>query len=226
MVDFYDIYLHHGAAYQAMIAAEDFQDNLATSLHQIIPPASKTLLDLGSGTGRLPRILANDFEQITALDLHRNMLLQQQAEKNLSIIQGDMRMLPIPHHQFDVVSAGWAIGHLTGWYPDNWQEHVSMVLHEMQRTVKPGGVIIIMETMSTGATQPAPPVPWLATLYDWFESAWGLQRQVIPTDYLFASVEQAKSLTGFFFGEELVDQIEKNQWQQLPEWTGIWWKKA
>ena len=224
MVDFYEIYRHQGAAYQAMIAAEDFQGNLAKTLHDLIPAKSSSLLDLGSGTGRLPRILAPDFQQIIALDLHRNMLLQQQAEHNLSIIEGDMRLLPIADHQFDVVTAGWAIGHLTGWYPDDWKDHVGNVLNEMQRTVKPGGVIIIMETVSTGATQPAPPAPWLAALYDWFENTWDLQRSIISTDYLFSSIDEAKALTGFFFGEELTQKIEQNQWKQLPEWTGLWWK--
>ena len=226
MVDFYDIYRHQGAAYQAMIAAEDFQENLVKTLHELIPANSKTLLDLGSGTGRLPRILAPDFEQIVALDLHRNMLLQQQADSNLSIIEGDMRVLPIADHPFDVVTAGWAIGHLTGWYPEDWKEQAANVIKEMQRTVKPGGVIIIMETMSTGATQPAPPVPWLAALYEWFESEWGLQRKIISTDYLFSSTEEAKALTGFFFGEDLIRDIEQNNWKQLPEWTGIWWKSV
>ena len=224
MVDFYDIYRHHGAAYQAMIAAEDFQGNLAKTLHEFIPAHSISLLDLGSGTGRLPRVLGADFEQIIALDLHRNMLLQQQTENNLSIIEGDMRILPIAGHHFDVVTAGWAIGHLTGWYPDDWKEHVGNVINEMQRTVKPGGVLIIMETMSTGALQPAPPVPWLAALYEWFENDWAFQRRIISTDYLFSSIDEAKTLTGFFFGEELTQKIEQNNWQQLPEWTGIWWK--
>ena len=224
MIDFYDIYRHQGAAYQAMIAAEDFQANLAKTLYELIPANSQTLLDLGSGTGRLPRILAPHFEQTIALDLHRNMLLQQQAESNLSIIEGDMRILPIADRAFDVVTAGWAIGHLTGWYPEDWKYHVGAVLKKMQRTLKPGGVIIIMETMSTGATQPAPPAPWLADLYQWFEHTWNFQHKVISTDYLFSSIEEAKTLTGFFFGEDLTQKIEQNNWKQLPEWSGIWWK--
>jgi ubiquinone/menaquinone biosynthesis C-methylase UbiE len=224
MVDFYDIYRHQGAAYQSMIAAEDFQGNLAKALREMIPSGSKTLLDLGSGTGRLPRILGGYFEEIVALDLHRNMLLQQHAEVNLSILEGDMRIIPFTDHCFDVVTAGWAIGHLTGWYPQNWKEHVSHVLNEMIRVVKPGGLIVIMETMSTGALQPAAPVPWLAELYAWFEREWGLQRSVIATDYMFSSIKEAKALTGFFFGEDLTEKIEQNGWIQLPEWTGLWSK--
>lgn len=224
MVDFYDIYRHQGAAYQAMIAAEDFQGNLSRILYELIPRDSKSLLDLGSGTGRLPRILSAYFENIVALDLHRNMLLQQQIESNVSMIEGDMRWVPLADHSFDVVTAGWAIGHLTGWYPEDWQDHAGLVLEEMHRTVKSGGLMVIMETMSTGAVEPAPPVPWLANLYEWFADKWGFERDVIATDYRFASVEEAKASTGFFFGEALVEKIEQHQWKQLPEWTGIWWK--
>ncbi|MBI9050614.1 MAG: class I SAM-dependent methyltransferase [Anaerolineaceae bacterium] len=225
MVDFYNIYKHQGAMYQAMIEAEDFQQNLVRALRAKIPNNSRNLLDLGSGTGRLPRILQHDFDSIIGLDLHRNMLLQQQADPNLNILQADMRILPVSDSSFDVVSAGWAIGHLCGWYPQDWHEHISKVLDEMQRTCKPGGLLMIMETMSTGALQPAPPTPWLAELYDCFVANWGFTQKVISTDYLFPSVMQAKALTGFFFGEQMLEKIDQYQWQQLPEWTGIWWKR-
>ena len=48
--------------------------------------------------------------------------------------------------------------------------------------------------------------------------------EIIPTDYKFDTVEQAVEYTEFFFGRELSDQIRKNRWARLPEWTGIWYK--
>lgn len=223
MVDFLQIYQQQGARYQAMIEAEDFQGNLRTALCDLLPEHRTSLLDIGSGTGRLPRILKDQFSRIVALDLHRDMLLQQQDDAYLPLIQGDMRQLPLAGNQFDVVSAGWAIGHLCGWYPDQWKKHVSRVMLEMQRMVKPGGMMLIMETMSTGAFQPAPPVPWLAELYDWFEQEWHFHRQVVATDYAFPSPQLAKEHLGFFFGDELTEKIDLYQWKQIPEWTGIWW---
>ena len=79
-----------------------------------------------------------------------------------------------------------------------------------------------METMTTGSLTPAPPTPALAEYYAWLENEWGFQRQVIATDYQFASVEQAVEYTAFFFGEELARQIRANGWARLPEWTGVW----
>jgi ubiquinone/menaquinone biosynthesis C-methylase UbiE len=225
MVDFFlDIYRQKAGPYHTMIMAEDFQQHLKQSLTALLPPQCSRLLDLGSGTGRLPRILKDEFDQIIALDLHRAMLLEQQREANLQIVEGDMRQLPIPSASFDVVSAGWAIGHLCGWYPQTWRQEVSRVLEEMRRTVRPGGTVMIMETYSTGAFEPAPPTAGLAQLYQWFAEEWGFNHQVISTDYLFPSPEIAREQMGFFFGEELSEKIERYQWRQVPEWTGIWWK--
>jgi ubiquinone/menaquinone biosynthesis C-methylase UbiE len=223
MVDFLDIYRHQGTNYQRMIEAEDWLGNLAKAFSGLLPLERKlTLLDLGSGTGRIPRLLRNKVDQIVALDLHREMLKQQQP--NTQIIQADMRRLPFPAHHFDVSSAGWAIGHLCGWYPECWHMQVRGVLEEMHRSVKPGGKLIIMETLSTGALQPAPPTPALAELYAWFEDVWGFEHQTITTDYLFSSPKEAKACLGFFFGEDLIQKIDHYQWSQVPEWTSIWWK--
>ena len=152
------------------------------------------------------------------------MLLRQQGEANLQLIEGDMRQLPIPSASFDVVSAGWAIGHLCGWCPQTWRQEVSRVLEEMQRTVNPGGLVMIMETYSTGALDPVPPTPGLAALYQWYTGEWGFKQQVISTDYLFSSPQEAREQMGFFFGQALCEKIERYQWRQVPEWTGIWWK--
>ena len=225
-MDFLDIYRHEGERYQRMIAAEDFQHNLKSTLTALLPAHPANLLDLGSGTGRLPCLLDDTCGRITALDLHRDMLLQQPSADTLAILQSDMRSLPFEQRQFEVVSAGWAIGHLVGWYASDWQTQVDAVLNEMQRVVLPGGTLLIMETFSTGALQPAPPTSGLAALYTWFEEHWGFQRKVIATDYLFRSVEEACDLTGFFFGEELVQKIKDNNWRRLPEWTGVWCRHA
>jgi ubiquinone/menaquinone biosynthesis C-methylase UbiE len=221
MVDYYAIYQQQAAAYHAMITAEDYQHHLRDALLALLPRRKTGLLDLGSGTGRLPRILKDEFNQIAALDLHRPMLQQQPRGTNLQLLQADMRFLPIPSHNWDVVSAGWAIGHLCGWYPQTWRQEVKQVLQEMHRTVILGGLLVIMETMSTGEAQPAPPVPWLAEFYAWLEGEWGFAHQTIATDYCFPSPQAAVEAMGFFFGETLTQKIERYQWCRVPEWTGI-----
>ena len=97
-------------------------------------------------------------------------------------------------------------------------------MSEMLRVLKPGGALIIIETLTTGSTIPASPTKGLARYYDWLETHWGFTRQEISTDYQFADIDEAAELAAFFFGEDLADKVRANHWVRLPEWTGVWGK--
>ena len=141
-------------------------------------------------------------------------------------MHADNRRLPFRDGFADIVTAGWALGHLRGWYPQDWRTQIGLILEEMLRVVKPGGSLMIMETMTTGALVPAPPNAELAEYYGWLEDTWGYSRSVIRTDYQFDSVEDAVEKTTFFFGEEMADLIREHGWARLPEWTGVWHRRA
>lgn len=230
MDHFRRIYASRAADYHRMIAPEDADGNLFHAIQQVTPLHGKRLLDLGTGTGRLTLLLAKQAAQMVGLDLHWDMLRENARQRSLltvhwSLLQGDMRALPLPDGWADVVTAGWAIGHLRGWYADDWQTQIGRVLREMQRVAAPGGVLIIVETLTTGSLAPAPPTEPLAEYYAWLESEWGFRRQTIRTDYQFASVEEAATRTEFFFGAALAEKIRAEGWARLPEWTGVWSRK-
>ncbi|HEY2370390.1 MAG TPA: hypothetical protein VGH87_28535 [Polyangiaceae bacterium] len=44
----------------------------------------------------------------------------------------------------------------------------------------------------------------------------------IRTDYEFASVEEAASITGFFFGEAFAERVREKNSARVPECTGVW----
>jgi ubiquinone/menaquinone biosynthesis C-methylase UbiE len=225
------IYSSRAADYHRMIAPEDADGNLLSALRAITPLAGKRILDLGTGTGRLPLLLAREAAQVVGLDLHWDMLMENARQRALitghwSLVQGDMRALPFPSAWAEVLTAGWAIGHLRGWFPDDWKAQVGRVLREMLRVAAPGGAVIIMETLTTGSLTPAPPTEGLAEYYAWLEGEWGFRRQTIQTDYQFASVKEAVARTEFFFGAEMAEKIRENHWARLPEWTGVWWRVA
>ena len=227
---FRNIYSSRASDYHRLIAPEDADGHLARTLRRLIPPGQR-ILDLGTGTGRLPLLLARDAKQMVGLDLHGDMLRENAAQRSLSIahwslVQGDMRALPFPTAWAQVVTAGWAIGHLRGWHPDDWQTQISRVLKEMRRIAAPGGVIVILETLTTGSLTPAPPTEGLAQYYAWLESEWGFTRETLSTDYQFANVDEAVERSEFFFGAEMAEKIRANGWARLPEWTGIWSKRA
>jgi ubiquinone/menaquinone biosynthesis C-methylase UbiE len=184
---------------------------------------------LGSGTGRLPLLLAGEAAFTAALDYYRDMLAENARQRERAggawaLAQGDMRAAPFAADCADVVTAGWAIGHLRAWHAADWRAEIGRVLREMHRLAAPGGVLIILETLTTGSHTPAPPTPELAEYYGWLEEEWGFARRAVSTDYQFRSAEDAVARTDFFFGAELSGEIRRRDWARLPEWTGLWSK--
>ena len=115
------IYSSQADAYHRLIAAEDVDGNLLLALQRIASLEHARLLDLGSGTGRIPLLVHPFTPRITALDLYRDMLNQQSIQRSNTgaqwpLIQADMQQLPFRSTSFDIVTAGWAIGHFLSWY--------------------------------------------------------------------------------------------------------------
>ncbi|RME97833.1 MAG: class I SAM-dependent methyltransferase [Chloroflexi bacterium] len=229
MDHFVEIYRHRAADYHRMVQPEDADGNLLPALERVAPLDGRRILDLGSGTGRLPLLLAGRAAQVVALDLHTGMLREHLRQRELRggswpLLRGDMRALPVSAGWADVVTAGWAIGHFVGWYGAEWPAQIDRVLKEMHRVVRPGGALIIVETLTTGSLVPAPPNKGLARYYHRLETTWGFSRQQIRTDYQFDNVDDAVARTEFFFGAELSAKVRANGWARLPEWSGVWGK--
>jgi ubiquinone/menaquinone biosynthesis C-methylase UbiE len=226
------IYTHRATEYHRLITPEDVDGNLLPALERVTTFQDKRIVDLGTGTGRIPRLLGGQAAQIVGLDLHRAMLRENRVQRSQAggqwgLLQGDMRALPLPAAWAEVITAGWSIGHLTGWHPgrEAWQIQIGRILAEMHRVVAPDGTLIIIETLTTGSLSPKPPSPVLADYYTWLEQEWGFTRQEIRTDYQFESVEEAIVHTEFFFGQDLAARIREQSWNRLPEWTGVWAKR-
>jgi ubiquinone/menaquinone biosynthesis C-methylase UbiE len=210
-----------------MITAEDVDGNLLNTLLKVVPVHAKRLLDLGSGTGRIPLLVNGLASQVVALDLQLAMLRENQVLRNATgghwgLVQADMRFLPVPAAWAEVTIAGWAIGHMRSWFAYNWQEQIGRALDEMERVTAASGYLVIFETLGTGSLEPAPPAVQLAEYYSWLEGHWGFNRHTFPTDYQFSDVDQAVAYTEFFFGSQLAASIRAHGWSRLPEWTGMW----
>ncbi len=226
---FKQIYAAQAFEYHRMIDREDVEHHLIDALEAICPIRGRRMVDIGSGTGRIPLLFDGIAGQMIAMDIAPDMLRQNATQREKAggtwdLVQADNRRLPLPDGWAEVVTAGWAIGHSCGWYPQTWREEIARAVGEMERVACRGGTVIIMETLSTGALEPAPPNADLAAYYRMLEQECGFRRDTISTDYQFGSVDEAVAYTEFFFGQELADKIRANGWARLPEWTGIWSK--
>jgi len=223
---FIEVYQRHADLYDAMVKREDYQGNLLPALFGAAPLKGAFVVELGAGTGRLTRLLTPHAASVAAFDMSAHMLRTAAATLPKggawSLGVADNAHLPLRAGVADVVLAGWSLGHATGWYPDTWRDVIGAALREMRRVLKPDGVAVILETMGTGYTEAVPTNDTLAAYYAWLEGEWGFTRQVIRTDYHFASVDEADRLTRFFFGDALADRIRAESLTMLTEHTGVW----
>ncbi len=230
MPDHREIYQSRAGAYDRLVAREDYEDNVPRALAEIWPLAGRTVVELGAGTGRLTRILAPLAHRIWLYDASAPMLsvavkhLEALGTGNWGAAVADHRHLPLPAGLADVAISGWSVCYLNDWSRSRWWEEVARGLREMERVLRKDGTIVLIETLGTGRTTPQAPGR-LGEYYAYLEQEEGFNRTWIRTDYEFASLEEARELAGFFFGEELAAKVEEEKWIKLPECTGLWWRR-
>jgi ubiquinone/menaquinone biosynthesis C-methylase UbiE len=225
-MDFERIYNSEAARYDLLVSREDYQGNILKALQEIRPLINLEIIELGAGTGRLTRLLAPLVKHILVTDISPHMLdmaCKRQEIGRCYYAVAENGRLPVADNSADLAIAGWSIGHQTGWHPDDWPQRVDRVVTEMKRVLRPGGTAVILETLGTGRENPQPPTPALADYYARLETLHDFRQKWIRTDYRYQSVDEAETLTRFFFGAKLADRIASDKITLLPECTGIWY---
>ncbi|WP_302058060.1 demethylmenaquinone methyltransferase [Paenibacillus sp. MZ04-78.2] len=142
-----------------------------------------------SGTGN---IVGLDFSQ-NMLDVGDEKVKRLGMDKQIKLVQGNAMALPFEDHSFDYATIGFALRNV----PD-----VVKVIEEMQRVVKPGGMVISLE-LSKPTWQ-----PFKSIYYFYFQKVLPLLGKLIVKRY-----EQYKwlpeSLKSFPDHKELADIFRK-----------------
>ncbi|SEM71053.1 class I SAM-dependent methyltransferase [Lihuaxuella thermophila] len=226
MPDHEIIYAEKAESYDLLISR---QKSVYETLVKIKPFQGLDIIDLGAGTGRLTCLLAPKAKSVLALDRSRAMLdvaaakLKKMGLANWKVEVADHRQLPVADHSADLIVSGWSICYLGSSNAANWKQNIDQVMKEIKRVLRPGGSVIIFETMGTGTETPDPP-EFLRGYYTMLENEYGFSHTVIRTDYAFADLAEAENLTRFFFGDELANRVVKEGLVQLPECAGVWWR--
>lgn len=110
-----------------------------TELTSLVDFSDKTVIDVGSGTGKQVFIAAPKARSVFAVEPVENLrrYIRQKASEfgyaNVFPAEGSITAIPFPDHFADVLTCG----HVFGDQPD-------AELTEMQRVVKPGGILILI----------------------------------------------------------------------------------
>ena len=230
--DYRQIYATEAERYERLVAAEDWQGGLLPAINEIVSLQGAAIVEPGAGTGRLTRQLLPCARSVRALDRSGHML--QRARENLSrrpqvnwtLTLADNQALPLRSCCADIVLAGWSFGHSTVWNAAGWRQEVERAVNEMLRVLRPGGCAIILETLGVGVETPQAPTTALAAFYRYLVDERGFSQHWLRTDYRFASPAEARELLQFFFGDELARQVSLSDRCEVPECTGIWWRRV
>ncbi len=227
-----EVYAEHAAEYEALVSREDYEGNILRAIQDITPLDGLHVLDAGAGTGRLAVLLQPYVERVIACDLSPHMLstarqkLGATGRSNWAVAAADHRFLPLADESVDLIVSGWSVSYVTVWHPEHWLEEADAWLAEAQRVLRKGrsASIILFESLGTGSETPRR-LPHLENFYGWLDEQ-GFQNEWIRTDYRFESPQAAARIAGFFFGEEMRQQIENRGTTILPECTGVWWLRG
>jgi ubiquinone/menaquinone biosynthesis C-methylase UbiE len=225
------LYTDHADAYEILVSHEDYQNNLIAAIQGLQPLSGTTVAEFGAGTGRVTGLLAGRVRHISSFDFSEAMLRLAQGRQlgndwsNVSLVLADSRRMPFGSGWADFGIEGWAFLQIAVWHRQDWQIQLGRALDEMQRVVRPGGKMILIETLGTGESRPKVE-PFFRTVYDFLETEGGFKTLDIRTDYCFESMEQIRAVVVPLFGQEMLERLVKSEagWV-LPECTGIWWRE-
>jgi len=102
----------------------------------------RTLLDLGTGTGRMLELFGREIERGLGLDLSLDMLLlardrlERAGLKHCSVRQGDIYDLPLANDSFDVVILHQVLHFL---------DDGARAIREAARVLRPGGRLLVVD---------------------------------------------------------------------------------
>lgn len=99
-------------------------------------PVAGLILDIGGGTGRVAKVLAQIQKDIIILDSSHAMLRMAKNHHRIQPLRGNAEQLPFPRNYFERVMMIDSFHHLA--------DH-RMAINEAWRVLKPNGILILQE---------------------------------------------------------------------------------
>ena len=147
------------------------------------------VLDVGAGNGFTAQKLNQGNRIVIAMEPDAKMVDQK---KDLIWANGVAQDIPFHSNTFDAVYSTWAF------FFDGIVD-IDEGLREVERVSKVGGKIIIVDNYGHDEFCSFTPNNISSSIEDWVKR--GYDYQVIETAFIFDSLEEARKLLTFYFGE-------------------------
>lgn len=123
---------------------------LITEASKRIVPNAENLLDIGCGAGNYSLMMLSKVPNLncTLVDLSKQMLnkaferVSHTTNKNVEIIQGDLRVVELKENHYDIILAGAVLHHLRD--DEDWETTFT----KLYNLLKPGGCLMISDLIT------------------------------------------------------------------------------
>lgn len=175
----------------------------------------KQILDMATGTGDFAiACLAANPDRVVGVDLspgmlsygHKKMEAKGLTDK-IQLLEGDAEKILFPDATFDAITVAFGVRNF---------ENLLQGLQEMNRVLKPGGKLIVLEFSQ--------PKPWFAAFYNlYFKHILPRIGKIFSKDfaaynYLYESVQAFPSGDAFL---QVMDQASFKERKQIPLTFGV-----
>lgn len=146
------------------------------------------IIDVGAGNGYTAERLLRDNRLVIPMEPDEKMI---DLDKNLIWSNGAAQSVPFHSHTFDGMYSTWAF--FFGGITD-----IEDGLKEAERVVKKGSPLVIVDNYGDDEFSSYSPNDISSSVSEWVER--GFEYEIINTEFVFNSVDEAKKLLTFYFG--------------------------
>ncbi|MBP3951699.1 class I SAM-dependent methyltransferase [Bacillus suaedae] len=165
----------------------DRENKVISYLDKALPNGK--ILDVGAGNGYTAEKLIFEKRTVIAMEPDEKMV---DTKKKLVWSRGVAQKIPFHSNTFDAMYSTWAF------FFDGIAD-IDEGLNEVERVVKDDGKIIIVDNYGNDEFTSYSPHDITSSVSDWVRR--GYDYEIIDTEFIFDSIEEARRLLTFYFGE-------------------------
>lgn len=228
MPEMMKVYKEFAVKYDEIVNAEDHSNNLGKILLEKVDWQDKVVYEAGIGTGRVTNLYIEKIKHCYGFDREDHMM--EKCRVNLSnwmnkitLSNCDNLELKKVQEPVDTFVEGWSFGHTIMENSQKLEKVTDDIMNNIIGLVKDNGKIVIIESAGTNSDLPFEVTnQYIKRFMRLLEDKFGFRKTVISTDYLFPDYQEAARILGFFFGDEMRNDIMANKKNRIKEFTGVW----